>query len=63
MEDSATKKSHLIKKQSSNGDIHLIFQESRFDENRKNAENLDEAEIKVIMKKEASKPLLILREE
>ena len=33
------------------------------DENSKNAEDLDEAEIRKIMKKEASKPLLILREE
>lgn len=63
LEASVTKKSRLVRKQSSNGDIHLIFQGSRFDENRKNAEALDEAEIKVIMKKEASKPLLILREE
>ena len=63
VEGSVTKKSRLVRKQSSNGDLHLIFQGSRFDENRKNAEDLDEAEIKVIMKKEASKPLLILREE
>jgi hypothetical protein len=63
VEGSVTKKSRLVREQSSNGDIHLIFQGSRFAENRKNAEDLDEAEIKVIMKKEASKPLLILREE
>ena len=63
MEDSATKKSRVIRHRSSNGEVHFIFQESRFDENRKNAEDLDEDEIRIIMKKEASKPLLILREE
>jgi hypothetical protein len=63
VEESVTKKSRLFRKRSSNGEIHLIFQEPRFDKNRKSAEDFDEAEIKVIMKKEASKPLLILREE
>ncbi len=63
MEDSITKKTRLIRKRSSSGEIHLIFQESSVDGNRKNAEDLDEAEIRTIMKKEASKPLLILREE
>ena len=63
MEDSITKKTHLIRKRSSSGEIHLIFQESGFDEDRKNEENMDEAEIRTLMKKEASKPLLILREE
>jgi hypothetical protein len=43
--------------------MHLILIESRFSENRKNEEALDEAEIRKIMRKEASKPLLILREE
>ena len=63
MEDSKTKKSHLVRERSSNGDVHLIFLESKFDEKRKNGVDLDEAEIRLIMKKEASKPLLILREE
>jgi hypothetical protein len=62
-EASITKKSHVIRQLSSNGEIHLIFQESRFDENKKKIIDLDDAEIKIIMKKEASKPLLILREE
>jgi hypothetical protein len=63
MEDSITKKIRLIRKRSSSGEIHLIFQEARFDEDRKNEEDMDEAEIRTLMKKEASKPLLILREE
>jgi hypothetical protein len=62
MEDSITKKLQVVKKKSSNGEIHLILPESRFNENRENAEDLDDAEIRKIMKKEASKPLLILRE-
>ena len=54
MEDSATKKSRLVREQSSNGEIHLIFQDSRFEKRRKDAIVLDEAEIRIIMKKEAS---------
>ena len=63
MEDSATKKSRLVREQSSNGEVHLIFQDSRFEKRRKDAIDFDEDEIRIIMKKEASKPLLILREE
>jgi hypothetical protein len=63
MEDSITKKLQVVRKRSSNGEIHLILQEFRVDENRKNAEDFDEDEIREIMKKEASRPLLILREE
>lgn len=63
MEDSITKKSRIVKQRSSNGEIHLILQDSRFDESRESAVELDETEIRIIMKKEAYKPLLILREE
>jgi hypothetical protein len=63
VEDSITKKLQVIRKRSSNGEIHLILQESGLDENGKNAEDFGEDEIREIMKKEASKPLLILREE
>ena len=62
MEESITKKSRVVRTRCSNGEIHLILQDSRF-ESRKDAVRLDEAEIRVIMKKEASKPLLIMREE
>ena len=58
-----TGKLRAVRKQSSNGEIHLILQECRLDENRKNEENLDADRIKRIMKEEASKPLLIMREE
>ena len=62
-ESSVTKKSHVVRERSLNGEIHLILRESRFNESRRNEEDLDEAEIRKIMRKEASKPLLILREE
>ena len=58
-----TNKSRIVKKRSSDGEIQLVCQDSRFDENGKKAIDLDEAQIKIIMKEEASKPLLILREE
>jgi hypothetical protein len=63
MEDSVTKKARVVMERSSNGEVHLIFLESRFNETGKNAEYFDEAEIKKIMKEEAVKPLLLLREE
>lgn len=58
-----TKKLRAVRKRSSNGEIHLILQEYGLDDNRKNAEDLDVDRIKRIMKEEASKPLLIMREE
>ncbi len=58
-----TRKLRAVRKRSSNGEIHLILQEYRLDENRKNTEDLDLDRIKRIMKEEASKPLLIMREE
>ena len=63
MGKSVTKKSNVVRERSLNGELHLILRESKFAENRKNEENLAEAEIRKIMRKEASKPLLILREE
>ena len=56
------KKLRVVRTQSSNGEIHLILQESNF-ESGKDDVYLDEAEMRITMKKEASKPLLILREE
>ncbi len=56
-------KSRVVREQSLNGEIHLILQESMFDKTRKTAEDFDKAKIRKIMKKEASKPLLLLRSE
>ena len=49
VEDSITKKLRVVRERSSNGEIHLIFQDSAFDKCRKNAIDLDEAEIRIIM--------------
>lgn len=56
-------KSRVVRERSLNGEIHLILPETRFDENSENEEDFDEAEIRKIMKKEAAKPLLLLRAE
>jgi hypothetical protein len=46
-----------------NGEKHYIIQSLDGNENPTNSKDFDEAEIKRIMKKEASKPLLLLRTE
>jgi hypothetical protein len=56
-------KSRVIRKQSSNGEIHFIILDNMFDETTETTENFDESQIKIIMKKEASKPLLLERTE
>jgi len=55
-------KPRAVRDQSINGEIHFILPESMFDET-KTAEYFDEAEMRRIMKKVASKPLLLLRAE
>jgi hypothetical protein len=54
-------KSRVVRKQSSNGEIHFIIPE--LDEDVENTEDFDDSQLKMIMKKEASKPLLLLRTE
>ena len=56
-------KARVVREKSLNGDIHLIIPESVFDANMERTENLDKVEIRKIMKREASKRLLLLREE
>ena len=56
-------KLRVVREQFSNGEIHLILQESAFDEARETAGDCDKTEIRKIMKKEAPKPLLLLRAE
>jgi hypothetical protein len=46
-----------------NGEKHYVVQSLEGDEDRVNCKDFDEARMKRIMKKEASKPLLLLREE
>jgi hypothetical protein len=53
-----TKRPRIFKLKSLNGEIHFIVQE-RYTKGK----NYDEAEAIAVTKKEASKPLLLLREE
>jgi len=62
-EKKITKKLEVARVYSPNGEIHFILREYRADESFKNRKDFDEAKVKKIMKKEASKPLLLLREE
>jgi hypothetical protein len=56
-------KSRAVRKRSPNGETHFIIPEYPWDETGKTAEDIDEAEIRRITKKEASKPLLLFRAE
>jgi hypothetical protein len=56
-------KSRVVREKSFNGEIHFIIPESVLDVAGERTENLNQAEIRKIMKKEAAKPLLLLREE
>ncbi len=51
-----------VRKRSPNGEIHFILPEHLFNETGKTAEDF-EAEMRRITKREASKPLLLLRAE
>jgi len=57
------KKSRVVKKKASDGEVHFILAGSLFDEAAETASDFDEAEMREIMKKEASRPLLLLRAE
>jgi len=50
-----------VRERSINGEVHLILPE--LGETGKKLEDFDEAAIRELMKKEASQPLLLLREE
>jgi len=56
-------KSRAVRKRSPNGEIHFILPEYTYDETGTTAETFDEAEMRRITRKEASKPLLLLRAE
>jgi hypothetical protein len=55
--------SRLVREEFLNGEIHFIIPESFLDATKNKVENLNEAKIRKIMKKEAARPLLLLREE
>jgi len=56
-------KSRFVRERSQNGEIHFILPESELDEKWKDAEDFNDSEIRKFMKKEASKPLLLMRAE
>ena len=56
------KRFDMVRTQSSDGEIHLIITELKLNDAMNNADCLNEAKIREIMKKEAQKPLLLIRE-
>jgi hypothetical protein len=55
------KKFDMVRTQSSDGEIHLILTELKLGDALNNASDLNETEIREIMKKEAQKPLHLTR--
>ena len=53
----------IVRVESTNVEVHLVSADDILDENEKNVSDFDETEIKRIMKKEISKPLLLVRSE
>ncbi len=56
-------KSRVIRVESRNGEIHVVLADQTLNESGKNASDFDDAEIRRIMKKEVSKPLMLVRSE
>jgi hypothetical protein len=56
-------KPRVVRVRSPNGEIHIVFADPATEENNRYTEFLDKIEIGKLMKKEASKPLLLLRSE
>ena len=52
----------IIKTQSPDGEIHLILSELKLNNVSNDRNELNDAQIKEIMKREAKKPLLLTRE-
>jgi len=56
------KRFDVVRTQSSDGEIHFILIELKLDEVSRKESELKETDIKEIMKKEAQKPLHLVRE-
>jgi hypothetical protein len=56
------KRYEILRTQSSDGEIHLILGELELNNSSKDRSELDETQIRKIMKDEAQKPLHLLRE-
>ena len=53
----------VVRVDSQNGDTHFVLLESQLSNDRETAEDLDEGEIKKTSKKDAFKPLILVRSE
>jgi len=56
------KRFDVVRTQSADGEIHLILTELKLNDDLNNTDDLEETEIREIMKKEAQKPLHLIRE-
>jgi hypothetical protein len=56
------KRFEMVKTQSSDGEIHIILSELKLNDALNSTNGLNETKIREIMKKEAQKPLLLVRE-
>ncbi|HTY75679.1 MAG TPA: hypothetical protein VMD05_08960 [Candidatus Nanoarchaeia archaeon] len=56
------KKFEIQRTESSDGEVHLILYEDKCNNSSMDGSGLDEVEIRKIMRDEAQKPLLLMRE-
>jgi len=59
----ANAKRNIVKVLAQNGEIHFVLREHLFDEKPTECIRLKDAEVQKVLRKEASKPLLLLRAE
>ena len=57
------KRVRLIRVDSPNGEIHFVLQEHQLSDRSENIKDFGEVDAKRITKKEATKPLILVREE
>jgi hypothetical protein len=57
------KKLQIVKTRSEDGEVHFILMDIAVDNSFEKRRSVDEAEVREIMKKQAARPLLLLREE
>jgi hypothetical protein len=56
------KRTEIVGIYSQNGEVHLVLQENKMDKCIKKRKSLSFVKMKAFMKKEAAKPLLLVRE-
>jgi len=56
------KRFDVVRTQSADGEIHLILTELKLNDDPEDANDLDETRIRELMKREAQKPLHLIRE-